>query len=48
MFTYETRPVELGQGVYVHIVLAKTRNNETKPLKQAKQNHQNETSKISK
>ena len=21
MFTYETRPVELGQGVYVHIVL---------------------------
>ena len=39
MFTYAMRPVELGQGVYVHI--------ELKP-ETTKRNHQNETTETSK
>ena len=39
MFTYETKPVELGQVVYVHIVL----NPET-----TKRNYWNETTETSK
>ena len=44
MFTYDTRLVELGQGVYVHNC-TKTQNNETKRPKRNhrnKRNHQNE------
>lgn len=45
MFTYDTRPVELGQVMYVHIVLKpKT----PKRNDWYKRNHRNETAETSK